>query len=78
MSIKIHDIRLEVEDLTTAQIEKVNGGDNPGMAPDGAYQYGVSGGNCSGAGPGGGLSMRNCVRSLFNNSSEEGLTRIEA
>jgi hypothetical protein len=43
MSIKIHDIHPEMENLTTVQIEKINGGDNPGMAPPEAYQAGVTG-----------------------------------
>jgi hypothetical protein len=47
-TIKIRDINPEVEDLADAKAEKVNGGDNPGMAPPGAYEYGVTGG-CGGS-----------------------------
>jgi hypothetical protein len=47
-TIKIHDIQPEVENLTESQTENINGGDNPGMAPPGAYEYGVTGG-CGGA-----------------------------
>ena len=60
MTIKIRDINLEMENLITEQTKKINGGDNPGMAPPGAYEAGVSG-NCSSAGSDG-LSQRNCRR----------------
>jgi hypothetical protein len=40
-TIKIREIQLEIKDLTTAQSVKITGGDNPGMAPEGAYEAGV-------------------------------------
>jgi hypothetical protein len=41
-TIKINDIQPEMGDLTEAQTEKVNGGDNPGMATPGDYEAGVA------------------------------------
>jgi hypothetical protein len=52
-TIKIREIQLEIEDLTTAQSGKITGGDNPGMAPEGAYEAGVGVAESSRGGGGG-------------------------
>jgi hypothetical protein len=61
-TIKICNLQVEIEDLTTAESEEITGGDNPGMAPPGAYEAGVSG--CHGATGGSKEGFWECIMML--------------
>ncbi len=67
-TIQIYDLnsdricKTEPESLTEQQTRGVKGGDNPGMAPPGAYEAGVSG-NCNNA-TGSMESLIECVTHL--------------